>query len=571
MKKLINSPLAVVEEMVEGLLLSDGRLTRVEGETVILRRDRDARHVALISGGGSGHEPAHGGYVGRGMLAAAVAGQVFTSPSVDAVLAAIRAVASPAGVLLIVKNYTGDRLNFGLAAEIARSEGIAVETVIVADDVALDDEGSSVGRRGIAGTVFVHKIAGAAAVEGLPLADVKRAAEAACECLFSMGLGLSACTVPAAGQSGFDLGPDEVEYGLGIHGEAGARRGQLAAADAMLDTLIDRIIERGGLAAGDRIALMVNNLGGTAIQELPIIARQALLRLRATGISVEAVLCGTFLTALEMAGCSLSAMRIDDERLSRLLAATDAPAWAPVTIPGNADAQIEACRPVTDQSLDGPEWSEELSHVLAATIRTACEALLANEAELTRLDSIVGDGDIGISLARGARAVLETLPSLPLDRPSVALHRLSMLLRQVLGGTSGPLYAMFLLRMANSLAKEGEAHDLGAWARAFRAGSEGGAELGGARAGERTMLDALLPAAAALEGAIGKSGTRAVALMHAAAEKGAFATRDMLPRRGRSSYLGQRVLGHVDPGAWAVSLLFGAFAGGDKMASEREI
>lgn len=561
MKKLVNNPLLVVEEMVEGLLLADRRLTRIEGENVVLRRDHralaESGKVALISGGGAGHEPAHAGYVGEGMLTAAVIGAVFTSPSVDAVLAAIRAVAGPAGVLLIIKNYTGDRLNFGLAAEIARAEGVAVETVIVRDDVALDDDGGAVGRRGIAGSILVHKVAGAAAEAGLPLAQVKAEAEAAGAALFSMGLGLGTCIVPAAGKRGFDLAEDEVEYGLGIHGESGARRGAIAPADTMLDHLMDRLLARGGIKAADRVALLVNNLGGTAVQELSIVARHALMRLTGAGVRAEAVLVGSFLTALEMPGVSLSLLRLDDQRLERLRAPSAAGAWVSPTTPSASIGAVQ----VPDQAVEGgalgDRWSGEGDKALfGRAIAAVVAALKEAEPELTELDSIVGDGDIGISLARGARAVEALVPGLDMDRPAAALRAVSATLRRALGGTSGPLYAVFVLRVATRLAETGDPSQPAGWASAFRAGCDAMQELGGAKTGDRTMLDALLPAADAIEQAVAR-GDAAPAILRAAvaaAEEGAAATAAMAPRLGRSAYVGARAVGHPDPGAHAVAL-----------------
>ena len=291
----------------------------LQGQTVVLDQAsaalRQSGQVALISGGGAGHEPAHAGYVGAGMLSAAVSGDVFTSPSVDAILAAIRAVAGPGGVLLLVKSYTGDRLNFGLAAELARSEGIAAEMVVIGDDVSLPS-GPDAGRRGIAGTVFVHKVAGAAAAAGLSLADVKAEALAAATEVGSMGVGLSACTVPAAGRPGFELGDTEIELGLGIHGEAGVARTPLQTADRLVDLMLEKIVADRKIRPGERVALLVNNLGGTPTMEMYIVARRALAFLAESNIAVERAWCGSFLTALEMAGCSLSLMRLDDVRLS---------------------------------------------------------------------------------------------------------------------------------------------------------------------------------------------------------------------------------------------------------------
>jgi dihydroxyacetone kinase len=327
LKKLVNDPRRVVREMLEGFCDLHPGLALLDSEDVVIRADLPAppaRLVAVLSGGGSGHEPAHAGYVGPGLLAGAVAGDVFTSPSVDAVLAAIRATAGPAGALLIVKNYTGDRLNFGLAAELARGEGIPAEVVLVADDVALRDTVSPDRRRGIAGTVLVHKVAGAAAAAGRPLAQAAQAARGAAAALGSMGVALGACTVPAAGRPGFELAAEEIEIGLGIHGEQGVQRGALQPADALVERLLGTILTDRGLAAGDRVALLVNGLGGTPPMELAIVARRAFALLRERGLLIERAWSGEFLTALEMPGCSLSLLKLDDARLALL----DAPASA---------------------------------------------------------------------------------------------------------------------------------------------------------------------------------------------------------------------------------------------------
>ncbi len=566
MKKLINDPARVVEEMVEGLALADARLMLLPDETAVVRADhealRQAGQVALVSGGGSGHEPAHAGYIGQGMLTGVVAGAVFTSPSVDAVLKTILTVGGPAGVLLIVKNYTGDKLNFGLAAEFARTRGVPVEMVIVGDDVALGDGAEGVGRRGIAGTVLVHKIAGAAAEAGLPLDQVRAEAQAAADNLASMGIGLSACTVPAAGQPGFELGPDEVEFGLGIHGESGVRKGSIAPADEMLEELLSRIVAHGRFAKGDRVALLVNGLGGTPALELAIATRFALRRLAQLGIEVRAALSGTFMSALEMAGCSLSLLRLDDQRTERLFAVSEAPAWDAPTRPA---AQAARSAPVDTGAADalplGPVWADaDGEAAFVAAIHKIIAALRRAEPELTRLDSAVGDGDLGISLSRGAESVEAALSGFDLAHPARALAQISANLRRSLGGTSGPLYAMFVLRAAATLAEADSAEDPAGWSRALQAGCEGMMALGGAVPGERTMLDALVPAAKAFAETAGSAAAR-LAAMNQAAIAGAEATRSMQPLRGRSSYLGDRVTGHPDPGAVAVAVWTAALAG----------
>lgn len=564
MKKLINRPDAVVEEMVEGLTAVYPGLRRLPGHTVLVRSDLPEakdRPVAVISGGGSGHEPAHAGYVGRGMLSAAVAGDVFTSPSPDAVHAAICAMAGPRGALLIVKNYTGDRLNFGLAAELARSEGIPVESVTVADDVALAGSVEHAGRRGIAGTVLVHKIAGAVAEAGGSLAEVAVAARAAAADVRTMGVALSACTVPKAGRPGFTLGDDEIELGLGIHGEPGVRRGTLEPADALTDQLLAAILADLGSIPGGRVVLLVNNLGATPTMELVIVARRAVAVLEERGLAVERVYLGTFMSALEMAGVSLSVLPVDDGRLALLDAATDAPAWPNAAArPRRRDSTTAVPQAIAAPTAAAPPQTV-LGIALWTAVRAVTQALIAAEPRLTQLDQAVGDGDLGISLERGARAVQDAMRTYPFDDAAATLHALGVTLQRTLGGTSGPLYAAFFLRAAGVL-RRGRTDDLKTWAEAFRAGCAAIGELGGASAGDRTMLDALLPAAEAFDDAAksGRSASEAIRAAARAAANGARETAAMRPRRGRSSYLGDRAVGHPDPGAEAVAVWLAALA-----------
>ncbi|MEX3815206.1 dihydroxyacetone kinase subunit DhaL [Paraburkholderia sp. BR13439] len=560
MKKLINDVSTVVPDTLDGLIALNPQLSLLQGGTIVLRADAEAvaarGEVALISGGGSGHEPAHGGYVGHGMLSAAVAGEIFTSPSTDAVLDAIRAVAGPPGALLIVKNYTGDRFNFGLAAEIARAEGIPVEMMIVADDVALSASGDHAGRRGLAGTVLVHKIAGAAAARGLPLPEVARIAKEAAASLGTMGVALTPCTVPAAGKPGFELGDREIEWGLGIHGEPGVARGALEPADAMVGKLLAKIIDDLALQPGERVALLVNNLGGTPSSELHVVAGAALRELAGRGIEVARAWAGTFLSALEMAGVSLTLLRVDDERLSLLDAASHTSAWPALS--GRVAQVAVRAAPPAPPGASGATLARDAT--LRRAIEAVCECLLAAEPILTELDQRVGDGDLGISLARGARAVQLELDSYAsATTPSAVLRGISATLRRVVGGTSGPLYAVMLLRAAAALEPSGGA-TARQWATAFSAGVDGLMELGGATPGDRTMVDALKPAADALYDALAQGASTDAALQAAvdAAIDGTSRTASMHPRRGRSSYVGERAIGHVDPGAHAVALWLAA-------------
>ncbi|TLM88069.1 dihydroxyacetone kinase subunit DhaK [Pseudarthrobacter sp. NamE5] len=315
MKKLINDPRAVVEESVQGFGLAHANLVTVSTDpTFITRNDAPVSgKVGLVSGGGSGHEPLHAGFVGRGMLDAAVPGAVFTSPTPDQILPATLAVNAGAGVVHIVKNYTGDVLNFETAGELAEAEGVSVRTVLVNDDVAVEDSLYTAGRRGVGGTVLVEKIAGAAAERGDDLEAVAAIGERVNANVCTMGVALSACTVPHAGTPSFDLAEDEIEIGIGIHGEPGRHRIPMENADGITDRLLEPVISDLGIASGDRVLLFVNGMGGTPLSELYIIYRRAAQVLSERGASVKRSLVGNYITSLEMQGCSISVLRLDDE------------------------------------------------------------------------------------------------------------------------------------------------------------------------------------------------------------------------------------------------------------------
>jgi len=314
-KKLLNSAESAVTESVEGFGLAHADLVRVSLDPLYVVRADAPRpgKVALVSGGGSGHEPLHLGFVGPGMLDAAVPGPVFTSPTPGPILAATAAVDGGAGVLFVVKNYTGDVLNFETAAEMAEAEGIAVRTVVVDDDVAVEGSTWTAGRRGVAGTVLVEKIAGAAAERGAPLAAVAGIAERVIAGVRTMGVALNPCTVPHAGRPSFDLAEDEVELGIGIHGEPGRRRVPMDTADVLTDLLVDPVLDDLALARGERVLLLVNGLGGTPSSELSVVYRRARRRIEDRGGIVTRSLVGNYVTSLEMQGASVTVLRLDDE------------------------------------------------------------------------------------------------------------------------------------------------------------------------------------------------------------------------------------------------------------------
>ena len=314
MKKLINAPDKVVDEALAGMVAAHGDVLRVIDPNVVVRVDAPRQgKVGVISGGGSGHEPMHGGFVGLGMLDAACPGAVFTSPVPDQMLAATKAVDGGAGVLHIVKNYTGDVMNFELAAELAQAEGIEVTSVVIADDVAVQDSLYTAGRRGVGGTVLAEKIVGAAAEEGQDLAAVTALCQRVQDNVRSMGMALTSCTVPAAGKPTFEIGDDEMEIGIGIHGEPGRERRKLASADEITEALLTPILDDGVVGSGDRVLAFVNGMGGTPLIELYVVYNKVAALLGKRGITIERNLVGSYITSLEMAGASITLLKLDDE------------------------------------------------------------------------------------------------------------------------------------------------------------------------------------------------------------------------------------------------------------------
>ncbi|ACD52968.1 dihydroxyacetone kinase [Clostridium botulinum] len=328
MKKLINNPDNVLSDMLEGIVAAHPEhLKKLDNANVLVRSEKAENKVAIVSGGGSGHEPAHGGYVGFGMLDGAVCGEVFTSPTPDQVYEAIKATDNGSGVLLVIKNYTGDVMNFEMAKEMAEMEGIKVEQVVVNDDVAVENSLYTAGRRGIAGTVFVHKIAGAKAENGGTLEEVKDVAEKVIENVRSMGMSLSSCIVPAAGKANFTLGEDEVEIGMGIHGEPGTHREKISTADEVAEHLLSKILDDIEIVNGDEVAVMINGLGSTPYMELYIVNKKINQLLKDKGISIHKTFVGEFMTSLEMAGCSVSVLKLDSELKELLDAKANTPGF----------------------------------------------------------------------------------------------------------------------------------------------------------------------------------------------------------------------------------------------------
>ncbi|XP_019156470.1 PREDICTED: putative 3,4-dihydroxy-2-butanone kinase isoform X2 [Ipomoea nil] len=575
-KKLINDPNDVVTEFIEGLVETYPGLQYLDGfpeVKVVLRADvSGAKYdkVAVISGGGSGHEPAHAGFVGEGMLTAAICGDVFASPNVESILSGIRAVTGPKGCLLIVKNYTGDRLNFGLAAEQAKSEGYKIEMVIVDDDCALPPPRGIAGRRGLAGTILVHKVAGAAAASGLSLADVASEAKRASEMVGTMGVALSVCTLP--GQVTSDrLGPGKMELGLGIHGEPGAAVADLQPVDVIVSHVLKQILSPETnyvpITRGNRVVLMINGLGATPAMELMIAAGKAVPRLQLEhGLAVDRVYTGSFMTSLDMAGFSISVMKSDQAILDRLDAPTKAPYW-PVGVDGkHPPAKIPVPLPPSrlsksDETLSRPQQLTPQGHILESAIEAAASAIVNLRDYLNELDSKVGDGDCGSTMYRGAMAILEDMKKYyPLNDPAETVNEIGSSVKRVMGGTSGIIIlckAAFAKLKAKRQTRSFTVH----WVDALEAGIAAVSKYGGASAGYRTLLDALIPAASTLKERLngGDNSIEAFIASADAAVAGAESTKDMQAQAGRSTYIPADILASVpDPGAMAAAAWYRA-------------
>lgn len=502
---------------------------------IVMRNGWQKQQVALISGGGSGHEPAHVGFIGKGMLTAAVCGDVFASPSVDAVYNAIINITGEAGCLLIVKNYTGDRLNFGLAAEKARKAGFSVNMVIVGDDVALPDNPQP---RGVAGTLLVHKVAGFVAERGDDLTAVTEAAEAASRAIATMGVALSSCHLPDE-QTGQRVPDGSVEMGLGIHGEPGVDVMQTQNSQQIVQHLLEKVMPDNDQPR----ALLINNLGGMSALEMSLVTRDLIESPLSRG-SDYLIGPAPLMTALDMKGFSVTSMKLTPLFEEAICAPVEVTGWVQAV-------KIAPLQPVnaTKEATAHPAQPSD-NPTVAAFVNSICETLIASESELNKLDAQVGDGDTGSTFAAGARQIQRecTDNQLPLNALPDLLAVTGERLATVMGGSSGVLMAIFFTAAAQQLA-EGDALPA-----ALQQGLEKMKQYGGAQPGDRTLIDALQPAIEVL--VAGKSLAEAAD----AAQQGSDATASMgKAKAGRSSYLNSANLNGVsDPGAVAVARVFAA-------------
>lgn len=575
MKKLINAPESVVLEMCSGIAHADPNVVFEQKYKVIRKKEKNKNKVTLIGGGGSGHEPAHAGYVGKGMLDAAICGDVFASPSQIQIYQGIKAAAGEKGVLLIIKNYSGDVMNFTNAAAMAEEEGITVESVKVEDDIAVTDSLYTVGRRGVAGTVLVHKVAGAAAECGLELSEVKRLAQKAADNVRTIGVGYTSCTVPAAGVPTFEIGEGEMEYGVGIHGEPGRSREPLTNADELAARMLDQIIEDLDVKAKEEVVVLVNGFGSTPLQELYLMNYAVNRKLDEMGIRVHREFVGNYMTSIDMMGCSISLMKLDEELKEYI----NQPCYAPYfRVDGPVEAQpfipLKDKKKVVFGELScKEEWKSVSGEVLtlqniAAMVSEMCRCILDNEKSFCKLDSYAGDGDFGMSIAKGFREVNREWDELVGEHFSTVKEFLlscSVIIMEHCGGASGPVWGS-AFRSAALKAGDRESLTLPEFAEMMQAAAQGIQKMGersfgrGAAVGDKTLIDALIPCVQALVNAAEHGGSWKNALQSgaAAAIEGAEKTKEIVARMGRAGTVGERSLGYPDAGAYALGIIFTA-------------
>ncbi|APS37478.1 dihydroxyacetone kinase subunit DhaK [Salegentibacter sp. T436] len=536
MKFFINDAQDVVNEGIDGLL-TDPNLTRLDNfpeVKVVLQKELDKNKVAVISGGGSGHEPAHAGFVGKGMLTAAVCGDIFASPSVDAVLSAIIATAGEKGCLLIIKNYTGDRLNFGLAAEQARELGYKVETVIVGDDIAL---GQEVEQRGLAGTLFVHKVAGHLAEKGKSLDEIAKTAQKVANNIFSIGLSLEEGKKFQNPESS-RLSSSEAELGLGIHGEPGVKTIDMEKADDLMSKAVEKLKEYLPKKNNEKFVLLMNNLGRVTPIEMNILLNS--FQKLEIARQVEYIIGPSqLMTSLNMSGFSISLLKLNEGLRDSLTSEVEPVSWFIRKFGGNSSIE----------SPDLPDTmpfkpSENMQFKNA--IKAVAEELISLENDLNAIDEKVGDGDAGSTFATAGKKLLEVADKLPYANTAELLITIGRILAREIGGSSGVLLSIMFTGAGNSYKEES---NIG---KALMSGLQKMKDYGGAKEGDRTMIDALQPAFSALENG------KAIDVVAKKARQGADSTKEISSTKfGRSSYLSEESLkGIPDPGAEAVAIVF---------------
>ncbi|GKZ04296.1 hypothetical protein VN21_10135 [Paraclostridium benzoelyticum] len=580
MKKIINKPETVVMEMCNGIAMAHPELEFLKKYKVIKKKNINRNKVSLISGGGSGHEPAHAGFVGKGMLDAAVCGDVFASPSQIQIYNAIKETASNKGTLLIIKNYSGDIMNFRNAAHLAIEDGLIVDYIKVDDDIAVEDSLYTVGRRGVAGTVLVHKIAGAAAELGMSLHEVKEVAQKAANNVRSLGFALTSCTVPAKGTPTFQLEEDEIEFGVGIHGEPGVRREKISSADELSKKIVNDILADMKIEDSneEEIALMINGFGGTPLQELYLLNNSVIRELAKRNIKICTAFVGNYMTSIDMAGASVSIMKLDNELKHLLSQVSEAPgfkvsgAFVPVEYTdiyedeNNIDDSNVCFEVQTNKDFSNIEDYRFTLENMIYVVDKMSEIIIRNEVPFCELDSYAGDGDFGMSVAKGFKQLKrEWANILSIEDLTIGkfLNECSMVIMEYCGGASGPIWGSAFRAAGRYVGDKDELTVLN-FANMMDAAVNGVQATGersfgrGAGVGDKTLIDALVPCANSWELSVKENDTFKEAFEKAArkAVEGAESTKEIVARMGRAGTVGERSLGYPDAGAHALGVIF---------------
>lgn len=564
--------------MCNGLVLAHPELDFDPKFKVISKKEINQSKVTLISGGGSGHEPAHAGFVGTGMLDAAVCGDVFASPSQIQVYQAIRRTASTKGSLLIIKNYSGDIMNFKNAAHLATEDGIEVDYVKVDDDIAVEDSLYTVGRRGVAGTVLVHKVAGAAAEAGLSLAEVKEAAQHAIDHVRSIGFAYTSCTVPAKGTPTFHIEENEMEYGVGIHGEPGIRREKIVPADELAQRMVTSLLDNFQMndQKQEEVAVLINGFGGTPLQELYLLNNSVIRELTAKNKQVFKVFVGNYMTSIDMAGASVTIMKLDETLKKWLSAPCDTPA---LSIKGPFEP-VNYTEVIQEEKADSNVSFKNNTDAAAAVIKNnrftlqnivylldqMSQVIIENEVPFCELDSHAGDGDFGMSVAKGFKQLKvewEDILAHHLTNIGEFLDACSMVIMEYCGGASGPIWGSGF-RAASKNVQQKEELTIQEFADMMQAVVKGIQDTGersfgrGAVVGDKTLIDALVPFADAWTQSAEQGDDIKVAANKAAeaAVQGSKNTIEIVARMGRAGTVGERSIGYPDAGAHALGVIF---------------
>ena len=599
MKKIMNTPETFVYDMCHGLAAAHPELEFVEKFKVVKKKEINRNKVTLISGGGSGHEPAHAGFVGKGMLDAAVCGDVFASPSQIQVYEAIKATASDKGTLLIIKNYSGDCMNFNNAGARAKEDDdIDVDAVFVNDDVAVTDSLYTVGRRGVAGTMFVHKIAGAAAEQGKDLKEVKRIAQKVIDNVASIGFAISSCTPPAKGTPIFELADENMEFGVGIHGEPGVATEKFVTADELAEKMVPRIADNAviKLKRGDEIAVIVNGFGGTPLSELYVMNNSVNKVIEREGYKVHRAIVGNYMTSLDMQGASVTFLKLDEELKALLDYPVNTPAltWGgtaseeaeaaldavkalakalnvtPGAVTATADAKsatgAKEAKPVKQavyELTEKPVFAPKMNTAaFVALVDKMADVIIENEVHFCDMDSC-GDGDFGMSIAKGFKQLKKDWATRDKADIGAFLTSASEIIMEYCGGASGPIWGSGFRYAGKAAAgaKELDATLLGK----ILVGAVNGVQTTGERSfghgavvGDKTLIDALVPCADEVTKAAAEGDSLVVAMEKGAraAVKGAEYTKQITARLGRAGVVGEKSIGHPDAGAYGLGVIF---------------